>query len=69
MAIFSPFDVPEPKNSEKSPKTTLGIYLEYCALLLLFGKSSVLLYFTLKKVAVLLFHYFSHNLSILFDIF
>ena len=30
MAIFSPFDVPEPKNSEKSPKTTLGIYLEYC---------------------------------------
>ena len=36
-------------------------------------KSSVLLYFTLKKVAVLLFryffHYFSRNLSILFDIF
>ena len=31
MAIFSPFDAPEPKNSEKSPKTTLGIYLEYCA--------------------------------------
>ena len=36
-------------------------------------KSSVLLYFTLEKVVVLLFryffHYFSHNLSILFDIF
>ena len=33
MAIFSPFDVPEPKNSEKSPKTTLGTYLEYCVFL------------------------------------
>ena len=30
LPSLAPLGVTEPKNSEKSPKTTLGFYLEYC---------------------------------------
>ena len=38
LLFLAPLGVTEPKNSEKSPETTLGFYLEYCEGKLLFKK-------------------------------